>query len=185
MCGCNAEIENTGLKILHCNFYSAQRFELFNDINKVHLSFTQWRTKEEVNSLLYGHPRNKSNTWDQDIIKLYWFLWSLFSHLHFCIIFINFFLFNACNLNIILKNIFSSNQKTINLNTFCNNGEMQRFQRKLKILRRDEALSSPQKCGRIYPWGKFWKTTVAMLVDYLVYPSSGVEIPIEKQGAKE
>ena len=69
MCGCNSEIENTEHFLLRCNFYSAQRFEFFNDIDKVDLSFIQLRTKEQANNFLYGYPRNKSNTLNQDIIK--------------------------------------------------------------------------------------------------------------------
>ena len=45
MCGCNAEIEDTKHFLLHCNFYSIQRFELFNNINKIDSSFTQLDTK--------------------------------------------------------------------------------------------------------------------------------------------
>ena len=51
----------------HC--YSTQRFELFNNINNVFLSFTQLDTKEQVNFILYGYPPNKSNTLNQDIIN--------------------------------------------------------------------------------------------------------------------
>ena len=46
MCGCNAEIEDTEHFLLRCHFYSIQRFELFNDMNKVELSFTQLDTKD-------------------------------------------------------------------------------------------------------------------------------------------
>ena len=35
MCGCNAETEDTERFLLRCHFYSIQRFELFNNINKV------------------------------------------------------------------------------------------------------------------------------------------------------
>ena len=69
MCGCNAEIEDTEHILLRCHFYSIQRFELFNNINKVDLSFTQLDTKKQVNILLYGYPPNKSNALNQDIIK--------------------------------------------------------------------------------------------------------------------
>ena len=50
-------------------FFSIQRFELFNNINKFDISFTQLGTKEQVNILLYGYPQNISNTLNQDIIK--------------------------------------------------------------------------------------------------------------------
>ena len=69
MCGCNAEIEDTKYFLLRCHFYSIQRLELFNNINKVDPSFTQLDIKEQVNILLFGYPRNKSNALNQDIIK--------------------------------------------------------------------------------------------------------------------
>ena len=46
MCGCNAEIEDTEDFFLRCHFYSIQRSELFNNINKVDPSFTKLNTKE-------------------------------------------------------------------------------------------------------------------------------------------
>ena len=69
MCEYNAEIEDTEHFLLRCHFYSIQRFELFNNINKVDHSFTQLDTKKQVNILLYGYPPNKSNALNQDIIK--------------------------------------------------------------------------------------------------------------------
>ena len=69
MCGCNAEIEDTEHFLLRCHFYSIQRFELFNNINKADPSFTQLDTKEQVNIMLYGYRSNKSNALNQDIIK--------------------------------------------------------------------------------------------------------------------
>ena len=69
MCECNAEIEATELVLLYCHFYSTERFQHFNNINKADLSFTQLGTKEQVNALLYGYPPNKSNALNQDIIK--------------------------------------------------------------------------------------------------------------------
>ena len=51
------------------HFYSIQRFELFNNINKIDPSFTQLDTKEQINILLYGYPPNKSNALNQDIVK--------------------------------------------------------------------------------------------------------------------
>ena len=69
MCGCNAKIEVTEHLLLCCHFYYIQRFELFNNINKVDPSFIQLDTKEQVNILLYGYPPNKSNALNEDIIK--------------------------------------------------------------------------------------------------------------------
>ena len=69
MCGCNAEIEDTEHFLLRCHFYSIQRFELFNNINKADPSFTQLDTEEQVNIMLYGYRSNKPNALNQDIIK--------------------------------------------------------------------------------------------------------------------
>ena len=49
------------------SFLSIQRFELFNNINRVDPTFTQLDTKEQVNILLYGYTPNKSNALNQDI----------------------------------------------------------------------------------------------------------------------
>ena len=40
MCGCNAQTEDKKCFLLHCLFHSIHRFELFNNINEVNLSFT-------------------------------------------------------------------------------------------------------------------------------------------------
>ena len=63
MCGYNAEIEDTEHFLLCCHV------ELFNNIKKVKLIFTQLDTKEQANILLCVYPPNKSNTLNQDIIK--------------------------------------------------------------------------------------------------------------------
>ena len=67
LCGCNAEIEDTEHFLSRCHFYSIQRFDFFNNINKNDLSFTQLDTKEQVNILLHGYPPNKSNALNQDM----------------------------------------------------------------------------------------------------------------------
>ena len=69
MCGCNVEIVDTEHFLLCCHFYSILWFELFNNINKVDPSFIQLYNKEQVCILLYGYPSNKSNVWNQDIIR--------------------------------------------------------------------------------------------------------------------
>ena len=69
MYGYNAEIEDTKHDLLRCHFYSIQRFERFNNINKVDPFFTQFDTKEQANTLLYCYPPSKPNALNQDIIK--------------------------------------------------------------------------------------------------------------------
>ena len=39
MCSCNTEIENNEHFLLRCHFYSSQKLELFNKLNKINLSF--------------------------------------------------------------------------------------------------------------------------------------------------
>ena len=51
ICGCNAKIEDVEYFLLCCYFYSIQRFELFNNINKVDLSCAQLDTEEQVKIL--------------------------------------------------------------------------------------------------------------------------------------
>ena len=70
LCGSSAEIEDTEHFFLRCIFfYSIERFKLFNNINKIELSFTQFDFIEQVNILLYGYPADKFNVLDGDTIK--------------------------------------------------------------------------------------------------------------------
>ena len=69
MYGYNAEIEDTKHDLWRCHFYSIQRFERFNNINKVDPFFTQFDTKEQANIMLYCYPPSKPNALNQDIIK--------------------------------------------------------------------------------------------------------------------
>ena len=106
MCECNADIQDTE-HFLRCHFYSTERFELFNNINRVDFSFTQLGTKEQVNILLNGYPPKKPNTLKQDIAKFVinifktsgrfnklliifnqWFYVLLFFFLHTCLLYV-------------------------------------------------------------------------------------------------
>ena len=66
---CNVEIKDTEHLLLRCHSCSIQRFELFNNINKVDLFYTQLDTKEQANNLLSSYPSNKTNILIQGIIK--------------------------------------------------------------------------------------------------------------------
>ena len=70
MCSCNAEIESNEHFLLRCHFYSSQRLELFDKLNKINSSFFKLSAKDQVNILLYGYSSKKPISLNEDIIKL-------------------------------------------------------------------------------------------------------------------
>ena len=72
MCSCNTEIESNEHFLLRCHFYSSQRLELFDKLNKINSSFFKLSAKDQVNILLYGYSSKKKKTisLNEDIIKL-------------------------------------------------------------------------------------------------------------------
>ena len=70
MCSCNTEIESNEHFLLCCHFYSSQRLELFNKLNKINSSFFKLSAKDQINILLYGYSSKKSISLNEDIIKL-------------------------------------------------------------------------------------------------------------------
>ena len=70
MCSCNMEIENNEHFLLRCHFYSSQKLELFNKLNKINLSFFKLSANDPVNTLLYGYLSKKPISLKEDIIKL-------------------------------------------------------------------------------------------------------------------
>ena len=56
--------------LLCCHFYSSQRLELFDNLNKINSSFFKLSTKDQVNILLYGYSSNNPISSNEDIIKL-------------------------------------------------------------------------------------------------------------------
>ena len=72
MCSCNAEtkIKSNEHFLLRCHFYSAQRLDLFNKLNKTNSSFFKLSAKGQVNILLYGYSSKEPISLNEDIIKL-------------------------------------------------------------------------------------------------------------------
>ena len=56
--------------ILRCHFYSSQRLELFDNLNKINSSFFKLSAKDQVSNLLYGYSSNNPISLSEDIIKL-------------------------------------------------------------------------------------------------------------------
>ena len=58
------EVETTEYFILRCQFYSTQRLELFENLEKV-----KPNAKNQVLILLYGSQNNNSESLNQEILK--------------------------------------------------------------------------------------------------------------------
>ena len=70
MCSCNTEIKSNEHFPLRCHFYSSQRLELSDKLNKINSSFFKLSAKDQVNILLYGYSSKKPISLNEDIIKL-------------------------------------------------------------------------------------------------------------------
>ena len=68
MCACGTETETTEHFLLHCQFYSTQRLELFENLEKVEPNFLSLSAKNQVLILLYG-SRTISENLNQEILK--------------------------------------------------------------------------------------------------------------------
>ena len=54
MCACGTEIETTEHFLLRCRFYSTQRLELFEKLEKAEPNFLSLSAKNQVLILLHG-----------------------------------------------------------------------------------------------------------------------------------
>ena len=68
MCACGTEIETTEHFLLRCQFYSTQRLELFEKLEKVEPNFLSLSAKNQVLILLYGSWAISENL-NQEILK--------------------------------------------------------------------------------------------------------------------
>ena len=68
MCACRTETETTEHFLLHCQFYSTQRLELFEKLEKVEPNFLSLSAKNQVLILFYGSQTNSQNP-NQEILK--------------------------------------------------------------------------------------------------------------------
>ena len=68
MCACRTKTETTEYFLLHCQFYSTQRLELFGKLEKVEPNFLNLNAKNQVLILLYG-SRTISKNLNQEIFK--------------------------------------------------------------------------------------------------------------------
>ena len=70
MCACGTEVETTEHFLLCCQFYSSQRLELFENLEKVEPIFLSLSAKNQVLILLYGSQTNNSENLNQEFLKI-------------------------------------------------------------------------------------------------------------------
>ena len=69
MCVCRTEVETTEHFLLGCQFYSTQRLELSENLEKVEPKFLSLSVKNQALILLYGSQTNNSESFNQEILK--------------------------------------------------------------------------------------------------------------------
>ena len=69
ICACGNEIETTEHYLLRCHSYSAQRLELFKNLEKLDPCFLELNSENQVMFLLYGSQINNSESLNHDILK--------------------------------------------------------------------------------------------------------------------
>ena len=69
MCACGTEVETIEHIPLRCQFYNAQRLELFENLEKVEPNFLSLHAKNQVQILLYGPQTNNNKSLNQEILK--------------------------------------------------------------------------------------------------------------------
>ena len=69
LCFCGAKVETTVHFLSHCQLYSTQRSELFDNIGKLINSSLNVNKKPQALVLLYGLKRNNSENLNQNIIN--------------------------------------------------------------------------------------------------------------------
>ena len=55
---------------MRCHFYSTQRPELFNNLDRANSDFKNLSDKDQVSFMLYGSKTNTSENFNQNIIKI-------------------------------------------------------------------------------------------------------------------
>ena len=60
VCACRADVETTEYFLSSCHFYSTQRSELFDNLEKVDSDFNNLSGKDQVSFMLHGSKTNTS-----------------------------------------------------------------------------------------------------------------------------
>ena len=70
VCACGADIETTEHFLLCCHFYSTQRLELFDNLERLNSDFRNLNDKDQVSFMLYGSKTNTSENLTKILSKL-------------------------------------------------------------------------------------------------------------------
>ena len=70
MCAWGADVETTEHFLLRCHFYSTQRPELFNNIDRANSDFKNLSDKDQVSFMLCGSKTYTSENFNQNITKI-------------------------------------------------------------------------------------------------------------------
>ena len=70
MCACGADVETTEHFLLCCHFYSTQRLELFDNLERLNSDFRNLNGKDQVSFMLYGSKTNTSENLTKILSKL-------------------------------------------------------------------------------------------------------------------
>ena len=63
-------VETTEHFLLCCHFYSTQRLELFDNLERANTDFKNLSDKDQVSFMLYGSKTNATENVNQNIIKI-------------------------------------------------------------------------------------------------------------------
>ena len=67
MCACGADVETTKHFLMCCHFYSTQRLELFDNLERANPDFKNLSDKDQASFMLYGSKTNTSENFNQNI----------------------------------------------------------------------------------------------------------------------
>ena len=70
MCACGETLESRENFLLRCHFYSTQRLELFDKLERANPDFKNLSDKDQVSFMLCGSKTNTSENFNQNIIKI-------------------------------------------------------------------------------------------------------------------
>ena len=70
MCACRVDFETTENFLLRCQFYSTQRSDLLQNLEKANSDFKNLSGKDQVLFMLNGSKTNTSKNFNQNVIKI-------------------------------------------------------------------------------------------------------------------
>ena len=69
MCASGADVETMERFLLHCHFYSTERLEILDNLERANPDFKNLSDKDQVSFMSYGSKTITSENYDQNIFK--------------------------------------------------------------------------------------------------------------------